>query len=96
MPGSRSANVRPLRPGLTDTCRDVLENAGAQFNDAVGELDRVLCRVVDQVDDTVRATRAAFRAAIRAGRLAFEQERRRERVRGPVGLVAGYKPSKSR
>jgi hypothetical protein len=92
----RPANVVPLRRGLGDTCRDVLETAGAQFNHAVGELDRVLSGVADEVDDTLHATRAAFRAAIRAGKLAFEQERRREHVRGPVGLVAGYKPSNSR
>ena len=30
------------------------------------------------------------------GSALFEQERRRERVRGPVGLVAGYTSSKSR
>lgn len=88
----RPANVVPLRRSY----REVLETAGARFNDAVGELDRVLSRVVDDVDDTAHATRVAFRTAIRAGKLAFDQERRRERVRGPVGLVAGYKPSKSR
>jgi hypothetical protein len=88
--------VVPLHRGVGEACRDALETAGARFNDAVGELDRVLSGVVDEVDDTVRAARVAFRAAIRAGKLTFEQERRRERVRGPVGLVAGYTPSNSR
>jgi hypothetical protein len=92
-PGSRT--VVPLRRGLGDTCRDAVESTGAQFNDAGGEVDRVLSQVADHVDDTLRAARVALRAAIRAGKLTFEQERRRERVRGPVGLVAGYKPSKS-
>ena len=89
---SRPDNVVLLRRGLGDVARELLETAGARFNDAVGELDRVLSVVVDEVDDTIRATRVGFRAA----KLAFEQERRRERVRGPVGLVAGYKSSKSR
>jgi hypothetical protein len=52
----------------------------------------VLSGVADEIGDRVHATRVG----IRAGKLAFEQERRRERVRGPVGLVAGYKSSKSR
>jgi hypothetical protein len=93
-PGSRT--VVPLRRGLFDSLRDVLETAGARFDQAVGDLDTVLSHVVDDVDDTLRAARVAFGTALRAGKLAFEQERRRERVRGPVGLVAGYKPSKSR
>jgi hypothetical protein len=88
----RPSNVVLLHRGLGDTARDLLETAGGRFNDAVGELDRVLSIVVDEIDDTIHATRAA----IRAGKLAFDQERRRERARGPVGLVAGYKPSKSR
>lgn len=89
---SRPANVVVLRRGLGDTARDLLETAGGRFSDAVRELDRVLSIVVDEIDETVRATRVG----VRAGKLAFEQERRRERVRGPVGLVAGYKSSKSR
>jgi hypothetical protein len=92
----RPANVVPLRRSVFDALRDALETAGARFDQAVGELDTVLSHVVDDVDDTLRAARVAFGTALRAGKLAFEQERRRERVRGPVGLVAGYKPSKSR
>jgi hypothetical protein len=88
----RPANVVLLRRGLGDNVRDLLEAAGARFNGAVTELDRVLSQVVDDIEDTIHATRAG----IRAGKLAYEQERRRERVRGPVGLVAGYKPSNSR
>lgn len=87
----RPANVVLLRRGLRDTARDLLDEAGARFNDAVGELDRVLSGLVDEIEGTIHATRVG----IRAGKLAFELERRRERVRGPVGLVAGYKPSKS-
>jgi hypothetical protein len=83
----RHANVFVLRWSY----RDALTAAAEGFNDAVAELDRLLSGVGDRVDETVHATRAA----IRAGKLAFEQERRRERVRGPVGLVAGYKPSNS-
>jgi hypothetical protein len=89
---SRPANVVLLRRSVGDIARDLLETAGARFNDAVGELDRVLSMVVDEIDETIHATQVG----IRAGKLAFEQERRRERVRGPVGLVAGYKSSKSR
>ena len=89
---SRPANVVVLRRGLGDTARSLLETAGGRFSDAVRELDRVLSVVVDEIDETVRATRVG----VRAGKVAFEQERRRERVRGPVGLVAGYKSSKSR
>ena len=88
----RPANVVLLRRGLGDAARDLLEGAGARFTDGVRELDRVLSQVVDEIEETVRATRVG----IRAGKLAFEQERRREHVRGPVGLVAGYRPSKSR
>jgi len=89
---SRPANVVVLRRGLGDTARDLLQSAGARFSDAVHELDRVLSIVVDEIDDTVHATKVG----VRAGKLAFDQERRRDRVRGPVGLVAGYKSSKSR
>ncbi len=85
------SNVVVLRPGLGQTSREVLESAGARFNAAVGELDRVLSGVSDDLEETIRAGRAA----IRAGRLAYRQERRRERVRGPVGLV-GYRASNSR
>jgi hypothetical protein len=88
----RPTNVVLLRRGLRDSARDLVEEAGSRFNAAVGELDRVLSLVVDDLEDRIHATRVG----IRAGKLAFEQERRRERVRGPVGLVAGYKPSKSR
>jgi hypothetical protein len=52
----------------------------------------VLSRVSDHLDETIRASRAA----IRAGKLAYRQQRQRDRVRGPLGLVAGYTPSKSR
>jgi hypothetical protein len=89
-------NVVPLRRTPSAACRDALETAGVRFSESIGELDRVLSRLVDDVDGTVRAARVAVRAAIRAGKVAFEQERRREGVRGPVGLVAGYRPSKSR
>lgn len=86
----RPANVVLLRRSVRDSARDLLEEAGSRFNAAVGELDRVLSLVVDDIEDRIHATRVG----IRAGKLAFEQERRRERVRGPVGLVPGYKPSK--
>lgn len=89
---SRPANVVLLRRGLGDNALDLLNSAGARFSDAVRELDRVLSIVVDEIDETIQATRVGMRA----GKLAFEQERRRERVHGPVGLVAGYKSSKSR
>jgi hypothetical protein len=82
------ANVLVLRP----TYRDALAKAATQFNDAVTEVDRVLSRVSDHLDETIRASRAA----IRAGKLAYRQQRQRDRVRGPLGLVAGYTPSKSR
>ena len=88
----RSANVVPLRPCLGETCRDALVTAASHFNGAVGELDRVLSRVGDHLDETVRASRAA----IRAGKLAYRQQRQRDRVRGPLGLVAGYTPSNRR
>ncbi len=87
-PHPTHANVVVLRPSY----RDTLESATVRFNDTVEHLDRALSRVGDHVDGTI----AACRAAVRAGRLAFEQERRRERVRGPVGLVPGYTPSNSR
>jgi hypothetical protein len=82
------ANVLVLRP----TYRDVLTKAVTHFNDAVTEVDRVLSRVSDHLDETIRASRAA----VRAGKLAYKQQRQRDRVRGPLGLVAGYTPSKSR
>ena len=88
----RSANVVQLRPGLGETCRDALATAASHFNGAVGELDRVLSRVGGHLDETVRASRAA----IRAGKLAYRQQRQRDRVRGPLGLVAGYTPSNRR
>ena len=88
----RSANVVQLRPGLGENCRDALATAASHFNDAVGELDRVLSRVGGHLDETVRASRAA----IRAGKLAYRQQRQRDRVRGPLGLVAGYTPSNRR
>ena len=88
----RSANVVVLRPALGETCRDALATAASHFNDAVGELDRVLSQVGDHLDETVRAGRAA----IRAGKLAYRQQRQRDRVRGPLGLVAGYTPSNRR
>jgi hypothetical protein len=84
----RHANVVPLRPSI----RHALATAAGHFNDAVGELDRVLCRVSDHLDDTIRASRAA----VRAGKLAYRQQRQRDRVRGPLGLVAGYTPSNKR
>jgi hypothetical protein len=89
---ARDANVVVLRPGLGETCRDALATAASHFNDAVGELDRVLSRVGDHLDETVRAGRAA----IRAGKLAYRQQRQRDRTRGPLGLVAGYTPSNRR
>ena len=88
----RSANVVQLRPGLGETCRDALATAASHFNGAVGELDRVLSRVGGHLDETVRASRAA----IRAGKLAYREQRQRDRVRGPLGLVAGYTPSNRR
>ena len=88
----RSANVVVLRPDLGETCRDALATAASHFNDAVGELDRVLSQVGDHLDETVRASRAA----IRAGKLAYRQQRQRDRLRGPLGLVAGYTPSNRR
>ena len=84
----RHANVIVLRPSV----QDVLATAAGHFNDAVGELDRVLSRVGDHLDETIRASRAA----IRAGKLAYRQQRQRDRVRGPLGLVAGYTPSNNR
>lgn len=84
----RRGNVVLLRPSY----RDVLANAATHFNDVVIELDRVLSRVGDHVDETIRASQAA----IRAGKLAYRQQRQRDRVRGPLGLVAGYTPSNSR
>ena len=87
-PHARHAHVVPLRPSY----RDVLAAAAGHFNDAVGEVDRVLSQVGDHLDETVRASRAA----IRAGRLAYRQQRQRDRVRGPLGLVAGYTPSNRR
>jgi hypothetical protein len=88
----RHANVILLRPGLAETCRGVAATAASHFNDAVGELDRVLSQVGDHLDETIRASRAA----IRAGKLAYRQQRQRDQVRGPVGLVAGYTPSNRR
>ena len=89
---ARHANVVSLRPSLVATCRDALTTAASHFNDAVGEVDRVLSRVGDHLDETVRASRAA----IRAGKLAYRQQRQRDRVRGPLGLVPGYTPSNRR
>jgi hypothetical protein len=91
-PHPRPANVVLLHPGVVDTCRTVLGSAATHFNAAVSELDRALSRVGDQLDETVRASQAA----IRAGRLAYHQQRQRDRVRGPLGLVAGYTPSNNR
>jgi hypothetical protein len=88
----RPANVLVLRRGPGDNVRDALASAATHFNDAVLELDRVLSRVSDHLDETIRASRAA----IRAGRLAYRQQRQRDRVHGPLGLVAGYTPSKTR
>jgi hypothetical protein len=85
---ARHANVVLLRPSY----RHVLSTAAGHFNDAVGEVDRVLSQVGDHLDETVRAGRAA----IRAGKLAYRQQRQRDRVRGPLGLVAGYTPSNNR
>jgi hypothetical protein len=82
---ARTANVVRLRPSY----RDTLAAAAAHFNDAVGEADRVLSRLGDHLEERVRAGRAA----IRAGTLAYRQQRQRDRVRGPLGLVAGYTPS---
>jgi hypothetical protein len=90
LPGQ--ANVVVLRPSLGETCRGAVATAAGHFNDAVGEVDRVLSRVGDQLDERVRAGRAA----IRAGKLAYRQQRQRDRVRGPLGLVAGYTPSNRR
>ena len=84
----RHANVVLLRPSYGD----LLAAAAGHFNDAVGELDRVLCQVGDHLDETVRASRAA----IRAGKLAYRQQRQRDRASGPLGLVAGYTPSNNR
>ena len=89
---ARHANVVVLRPSLDETCRDALATAASHFNDAVGEVDRVLSRVGDHLDERVRAGQAA----IRAGKLAYRQQRQRDRVRGPLGLVAGYTPSNRR
>ena len=89
---ARHANVVVLRPSLGETCRDALDTAASQFNDAVGEVDRVLARVGDHLDERVRAGRAA----VRAGKLAYRQQRQRDQVRGPLGLVAGYTPSNRR
>jgi hypothetical protein len=86
------ANVLVLRRGPGDSVRDALASAATHFNDAVLDLDRVLSRVSDHLDETIRASRAA----IRAGKLAYRQQRQRDRVHGPLGLVAGYTPSKSR
>ena len=85
---ARHANVVVLRPSY----RDALAAAAGHFNDAIGELDRVFSQVGDHVDERVRAGRAA----IRAGTLAYRQQRQRDRVRGPLGLVAGYTPSNRR
>jgi hypothetical protein len=85
---ARPANVVVLRPSY----RDALAAAASHFNDAVCEVDRVLSRVGDHFDERVRAGRAA----IRAGKLAYRQQRQRDRVRGPLGLVAGYTPSNRR
>jgi hypothetical protein len=91
-PHPSHANVVLLRPALGQTVRGVLASATGHFNGAVTELDRVLAQVGDRLDETVRAGQAA----VRAGRLAYRQQRRRDRVRGPLGLVAGYTPSNSR
>jgi hypothetical protein len=96
VPQPRATNVVPLHRSLGKSFRDLLDTGAERLNDGARELDRTLSIVVDDVDRTVQASRAAFRAAVRAGKLAFEQERRRELVRGPVGLVAGYKPSNNR
>jgi hypothetical protein len=85
---ARPANVVVLRPSY----RDALAAAAGHFNDAVGEVDGVLSRVGDRLGERVRAGRAA----IRAGKLAYRQQRQRDRVRGPLGLVAGYTPSNRR
>jgi hypothetical protein len=85
-------NVVLLRPDLGHTVRGVLNSAAGHFNHAVNELDRVLARVGDRLDETVRAGQAA----VRAGRLAYHQQRQRDRVHGPLGLVAGYTPSNKR
>lgn len=96
VPQSRATNVVPLHRSLGRSLGELIETGGKRLSDGARELDRALSIVVDDVERTVQASRAAFRAAFRAGKLAFEQERRRELVRGPVGLVAGYKPSNSR
>jgi hypothetical protein len=88
----RHANVVLLRPGLAESLRGVLARAAGHFDDAVSELDRVLARVGDRLDETVRAGQAA----VRAGKLAYRQQRQRDRIRGPLGLVTGYKPSNNR
>ena len=88
----RPANVLVLRRGPADALRSALASAATQFNGAVTELDRVLSRVSDDLAETIRAGRVA----IRAGKLAYRQQRQRDRVHGPLGLVAGYTPSKSR
>lgn len=85
-------NVVVLRAGLADGCRDALARTAGHFNDAVGELDRVLARFGERLDETVRAGQAA----IRAGKLAYRQQRQQDRMRGPLGLVAGYTPSNNR
>ena len=86
-PHPHHGNVVLLHPSY----REALEAAGARLDAAVCELDRVLSRLSDDVAQTIRAGRVA----VRAGRLAFQQERRRTRVRGPVGLV-DYGSSKGR
>jgi hypothetical protein len=93
VPQPRATNVVPLDRSLARAVRNLLDTGAKRLSDGARELDRALSIVVDDVDRTVQASRAAVRAAVRAGKLAFEQERRRELVRGPVGLVAGYKPS---
>ena len=88
----RHTDVVLLRPGLADNCRGVLARAAGHCNYFVGELDRVLAQVGDCLDESVRAGQAA----VRAGKLAYRQQRQRDRVRGPLGLVAGYTPSNNR
>lgn len=93
-PHPRHANVVVLRPSYREALQAAgagLEAAGARFDAAVCELDRVLSRLSDDLAETIRAGRVA----VRAGRLAFRQERRRDRVHGPVGLV-NYRASNSR
>jgi hypothetical protein len=96
VPQPRTTNIVPLHRSLGTTVCNLLDTGAKRLSDGARELDRALSIVVDDVEGTVQASRAAVRAAIRAGRLAFQQERRRELVRGPVGLVAGYKPSNNR